>query len=119
MVQAQPEIIMILDYQDQPAEEKIAFLESLPALQSTPAVLHDLNLAAASCDRLGVLNHGELVAVGAPWDVLTADLVARVFGVAATVVPHPLTGVPQLLYALPPPTPARAGSAGQTEGTTP
>ena len=36
VVQAQPEIITILDYQDQPAEEEIAFLESLLALQSTP-----------------------------------------------------------------------------------
>jgi iron complex transport system ATP-binding protein len=63
-------------------------------------VLHDLNLAAATCDRLGVLSGGRLVAVGAPWEVLTAELVAQVFGVAATVVAHPLTGDPQLLYAL-------------------
>jgi iron complex transport system substrate-binding protein len=41
VVQAQPEIIIILDYQDQPAQEKIAFLESHPALQSVPAVRHD------------------------------------------------------------------------------
>ncbi|CAL9627569.1 ABC transporter ATP-binding protein [Streptomyces sp. enrichment culture] len=63
-------------------------------------VLHDLNLAAAACDRLGVLSQGRLVASGAPADVLTTDLVADVFGVKATVVPHPLTGDPQLLYSL-------------------
>ncbi|GGQ85725.1 ABC transporter ATP-binding protein [Streptomyces flaveolus] len=63
-------------------------------------VLHDLNLAAAACDRLGVLSQGRLVASGAPADVLTTDLVADVFGVKASVVPHPLTGDPQLLYSL-------------------
>ncbi|MFI1757973.1 ABC transporter ATP-binding protein [Streptomyces sp. NPDC020571] len=63
-------------------------------------VLHDLNLAAAACDRLGVLSQGHLVASGTPADVLTTDLVADVFGVKASIVPHPLTGDPQLLYSL-------------------
>jgi iron complex transport system ATP-binding protein len=63
-------------------------------------VLHDLNLAAATCDRLGVLHDGSLVAAGAPWEVLTVELVERVFGVVASVVSHPLTGDPQLLYSL-------------------
>ncbi|MFJ9604599.1 ABC transporter ATP-binding protein [Streptomyces althioticus] len=65
-------------------------------------VLHDLNLAAAACDRLGVLSQGRLVASGAPADVLTPALVADVFGVKASVVQHPLTGDPQLLYSLDP-----------------
>jgi iron complex transport system ATP-binding protein len=63
-------------------------------------VLHDLNLAAAACDRLGVLSQGRLVASGAPAEVLTTELVGDVFGVRASVVPHPLTGDPQLLYSL-------------------
>ncbi|AUS77068.1 ABC transporter ATP-binding protein [Actinoalloteichus sp. AHMU CJ021] len=63
-------------------------------------VLHDLNLASASCDRLGVLRDGRLVAAGPPTEVLTAELVRDVFGVEATVVTHPVTGDPQLLYAL-------------------
>ncbi|MFH8607399.1 ABC transporter ATP-binding protein [Streptomyces sp. NPDC018029] len=65
-------------------------------------VLHDLNLAAAACDRLGVLSQGRLVASGTPEDVLTEDLVAEVFGVQASVIKHPLTDDPQLLYALHP-----------------
>ncbi|MEV5981154.1 ABC transporter ATP-binding protein [Streptomyces sp. NPDC052114] len=63
-------------------------------------VLHDLNLAAAACDRIGVLSQGRLVAAGTPAEVLTEELVADVFGVRASVVTHPLTGDPQLLYAL-------------------
>ncbi|MFD6100329.1 ABC transporter ATP-binding protein [Nocardiopsis flavescens] len=67
---------------------------------TTLVVLHDLNLAAAACDRLGVLSGGRLVAAGPPADVLTPALVREAFGVEATVVPHPLTGAPQLLYRL-------------------
>jgi iron complex transport system ATP-binding protein len=63
-------------------------------------VLHDLNLAAAVCDRIGVLAGGTLAAAGTPREVLTPELVRKVFGVDATVVPHPLTGDPQLLYSL-------------------
>ncbi|GAB2629232.1 ABC transporter ATP-binding protein [Streptomyces capparidis] len=64
--------------------------------------LHDLNLAAAVCHRVAVLAHGRLVAVGTPAEILTPGLVREVFGVAATVVRHPRTGVPQLLYDLVP-----------------
>ncbi|SCK39218.1 iron complex transport system ATP-binding protein [Streptomyces sp. WMMB 714] len=72
---------------------------------TTLVVLHDLNLAAAACDLLGVLSQGRLVASGAPGKVLTPELVHDVFGVRATVVSHPLTGDPQLLYSLAPPSP--------------
>ncbi len=45
------------------------------------AVLHDLNLAAAFAPRVAVLDEGRIVADGPPADVLTPDLVRRVFGV--------------------------------------
>ncbi|QHY97066.1 Iron(3+)-hydroxamate import ATP-binding protein FhuC [Streptomyces sp. S4.7] len=64
-------------------------------------VLHDLNLAAAACDRLAVLSQSRLVASGTPEEVLTAELLREVFGVRADVVRHPHTGDPQLLYVLP------------------
>ncbi|BBG00536.1 MULTISPECIES: ABC transporter substrate-binding protein [Pseudonocardia] len=41
VVERQPEIIMILDYGDQSATEKIDFLKSLPTLRSVPAVQSD------------------------------------------------------------------------------
>ncbi|GAB3108491.1 ABC transporter ATP-binding protein [Streptomyces calidiresistens] len=58
--------------------------------------LHDLNLAAAFCDRICVLRDGRTVAVGPPREVLTAGLLAEVYGVAAEVAEHPRTGVPQV-----------------------
>ena len=45
------------------------------------AVLHDLNLAAAFAPRVAVLDEGRLVADGPPEEVLSPDLVRRVFGV--------------------------------------
>ncbi|GAA3147527.1 ABC transporter ATP-binding protein [Planomonospora alba] len=71
--------------------------------------LHDLNLAASACDRLAVLSHGSLVACGPPAEVLTEALLRDVFDVAASIVPHPLTGVPQVLYDLGP-TPTEKGN---------
>jgi iron complex transport system ATP-binding protein len=45
------------------------------------AVLHDLNLAAAFAPRVAVLDEGRVVADGSPGEVLSPDLVRRVFGV--------------------------------------
>ncbi len=43
------------------------------------AVLHDLNLASSYCDRILLLNKGEIAALGSPKDVLNYDLLKKVF----------------------------------------
>ncbi|RNL64898.1 ABC transporter ATP-binding protein [Nocardioides marmoriginsengisoli] len=65
---------------------------------TTIAALHDLELAAAFCDRLVVLQDGGVVASGAVADVLTSELVAEVYGVEATIEAHPRTGRPHLVW---------------------
>ena len=55
------------------------------------AALHDLNLAAMFCDRLCLLNHGQMEALGTPEAVLTTDNLARVFRVEATLTRNPRT----------------------------
>lgn len=65
---------------------------------STLASFHDLNLAAAFCDRLYVLDGGRIVAQGTPTEVLDADLLWRVFGVRALVDRHPLADHPRLTW---------------------
>jgi CheY-like chemotaxis protein len=52
------------------------------------AVLHDLTLAARHCDRLLLIDGGELVADGPPADVLTPERLAAVYGVRALVGQH-------------------------------
>jgi iron complex transport system ATP-binding protein len=48
--------------------------------------LHDLNLAAAYCDRIVVLAGGRVVADGTPAETLTEETVASVFDVKARIV---------------------------------
>ncbi|MFF8449112.1 ABC transporter ATP-binding protein [Streptomyces leeuwenhoekii] len=66
--------------------------------RTTLVSLHDLNAAAAVCDRLHVMHAGSVVASGPPREVLTPALLAEVFGVRAAVVEHPLTGDPLIAY---------------------
>ncbi|GBC94259.1 Fe(3+) dicitrate transport ATP-binding protein FecE [bacterium HR16] len=61
------------------------------------AALHDINLASEFCDRLVVLRQGQLVADGAPSEVITPSLLARVFGLDAWVRVNPATGRPHVL----------------------
>ncbi|ALG15272.1 iron transporter [Kibdelosporangium phytohabitans] len=62
VVQAAPDVIIIVDYADQPAADKQKFLESLPALQSVPAVQQD---------RYFVMSYGD--AVSGPRNVKGAE----------------------------------------------
>jgi iron complex transport system ATP-binding protein len=63
------------------------------------AILHDLNLAAQYADRVLVLRDGQLLAQGAPEQVLTPDLIAQGFAVAARVLRHPLKPAPLVATA--------------------
>ncbi len=74
--------------------------------------LHDLNLASRYADRLAVLSHGHLVAEGRPVDVLSAELLQRVWGVVAEVRRDGATGLPFLLPRLPVPAEGGARVAG-------
>ncbi len=52
-------------------------------------VSHDLGLAARVCDRLVLLSHGDVVAVGPPAEVLEPSVLERAFGVVADIVIAP------------------------------
>ena len=68
---------------------------------STLASFHDLNLAAAFCDRLLVLDGGRLVASGTPEAVLTPQRLLEVFGTPALVDRHPIGGHPRITWITP------------------
>jgi len=57
-------------------------------------VLHDLNLVAATCDRVLVLAGGRPAALGPPAVVYRAELLARVFDAPLEVHYDPATGGP-------------------------
>jgi iron complex transport system ATP-binding protein len=73
-------------------------------------VLHDLNLACRYADHLIAMKSGRIVAEGSPEQVITAEIVAEVFGLDCQVIPDPLCGTPLVLplprapRAAPPPT---------------
>lgn len=57
-------------------------------------VLHDLNQAARYSRRMIALDDGRIVADGTPTQVLTPELLARVFGVRANIISDPASGTP-------------------------
>ncbi len=61
------------------------------------AAMHDLSLAAQYCSRIVALHQGAIVASGEPSEVLTADVVARVFGASVSVIQHPIHKTPVVL----------------------
>ncbi|MEU7143767.1 heme ABC transporter ATP-binding protein [Nocardia sp. NPDC046473] len=60
-------------------------------------VLHDLGIAAAYADRVAVLESGRIAADGPPREVLTTDLLTRVYQHPVEVLNHPLTGAQLVL----------------------
>lgn len=58
------------------------------------AVLHDLNHAARYASHLIVMKDGTVVTQGAPGEIVTAELVEDVFGLACVVIDDPETGTP-------------------------
>jgi iron complex transport system ATP-binding protein len=57
-------------------------------------VLHDLNLAARYADHLVALERGRVVAAGLPHEVVTEEIVRRVFAMESRVIEDPVSGTP-------------------------
>lgn len=79
------------------------------------AVLHDLNQAARYADNMVLLKAGRIAAAGAPARVMTAQAVEQVFGVAARIMPDPVTGTPMCI----PLAPRRRTAAGRADHVLP
>ncbi|MDP6451842.1 MAG: ABC transporter ATP-binding protein [SAR202 cluster bacterium] len=88
-----------LDIAHQPA-----IMELLTTLKSRDdgvvvVAMHDLTLAAQYCDRIVVIHEGRNFADGKPQDVLTEEIIQRVYGVQVRVLSHPDTGMPVIVGA--------------------
>ena len=79
--------------------EVLDLLAELNRSRSTTVVmvLHDLNLAARYADVLVVMADGQVVAAGAPGDVLDAETVRRAFGLECVVMTDPVSGTPMVI----------------------
>lgn len=64
-------------------------------------VLHDLSLAAAYADTIAILDSGRLAAYGAPAQVLTAELLESVYGIAVRLLEDPEGGSPVIVPVRP------------------
>ena len=61
------------------------------------AAMHDLNLASLYFDRLVLLKEGGVLADGTPLDVITEDMLQKVFGASVKIESHPATGTPHVV----------------------
>ncbi len=78
---------------------QLEILELLRSLKITIiAALHDLNIAAAYCDRLYLLQAGKILESGEPKEVLTPPQIKAAYGVNVVVTPHPSTGRLHVAY---------------------
>jgi iron complex transport system ATP-binding protein len=77
-------------------------------------VLHDLNQATRYADHLIAMKDGRIAAEGAPGEIVTPELIQEVFGLAATIVPDPVTGTPLVIPG--PPYSPPADVAGEPGG---
>lgn len=57
-------------------------------------VLHDINLSARYADHIFALHEGKLIAEGQPSEVITSEMVNRIFGLNCTVIQDPVSGSP-------------------------
>ena len=79
---------------------QLGLLGQVRALGLTAVMaLHDLNLAAAYCDRILLLHRGRLVAAGTPTEVLIPEIIAEVYGVDCDIVAHPRGGHPVIVFS--------------------
>ena len=83
--------------------EILQLIRSLTPKITVIGVLHDLNLASYFCDRIVLMEKGEIVSVGTPAEVLTPERIYQVFSVRMIISKHPVTGKPYLIpqYGIP------------------
>lgn len=76
--------------------------------------IHDLNLAAAYCDRLILLDEGKIIADGTPEQVLTKEILQQVFKVSALVDQHPFSQKTRITFDLMSEQLSLSGAEGKT-----
>jgi len=79
--------------------EILDLIKNLCLENNLPVViaLHDLNLASQYCDRLILLNNGQVHSQGTPSEVINPQNIKEVYGAEGCVYAHPVNGLPTVL----------------------
>lgn len=100
LAQAPQELILDEPTNHLDVHHQISLLRLVSSLPITSIIaLHDLNHAAMFCDRLIVMQAGRIVASGLPEEVLTQELLHKVFSVQAHVETSPYHARPHIHFA--------------------
>ena len=62
------------------------------------SAIHDLNIATHFCDRIIIMNKGEIVDMGTPSEVITPEMIKNVFWANAYIQTNKITGKPNIVY---------------------
>lgn len=78
--------------------ETLKMLRSLRQLNiGVFIILHDINLAAMYCDKILLMQQGQLLKMGAPTEVLNQDTIKQGFGVDVHILDHPTSHSPIII----------------------
>ena len=61
------------------------------------AVLHDLNLASIFSDEIILINKGEVVSKGTPWQVISKENIRDVYNLSVEVFENPISKCPYII----------------------
>jgi iron complex transport system ATP-binding protein len=61
------------------------------------AILHDINLASAHVDEIAIMKDGRLTDIGPPREVVTTEVIRRIYGVSVAVPPDATGFAPQVV----------------------
>lgn len=79
---------------------QIEFLKIFKSLRMDKviiAVLHDLNLASTFSDEIILINKGELVSKGTPWQVINKENIKEVYNLQVEVFENPINKCPYII----------------------
>ncbi len=74
-------------------------LERLNQIKKTTivAILHDINLSIRYADHIFAMKGGKLIAEGAPRDIITQDLMKKIYGLDCSIITDPETLEPYII----------------------
>lgn len=81
---------------------QVDILELLKELNQTRGttilmVLHDVNLAIRYADHIFAMREGTLIAQGSPVDIISEDLIRKLYGLDCVVITDPVFGAPHII----------------------